>query len=356
MKKLKIILGVITALILLFFAVFYLSTYHPGQIDEVEYHSPDKDNYLIPGKEYKILTWNVQYMAGKKYNFYYDEWDGSGPDLRPSSEEITKTFNRVAEVIKDENPDIILLQEMDDDNYRTDFEDQTKRLLSLLPKEYKSYTTAWYWRAWFVPHPKIMDKVGVRLVIISKLSIEKATRHQLPLMPNNFIVENLQFKRAILEAHIPIKDREQPFIAMSTHLDAFAQGSNTMQQQVEYINNLLDSYNKENRNWVIAGDFNLLPPGESYNRLPEDEKQYFQEKTEMQVLYDKFNVLPNYKDIDNNPSKWHTHFANYNNKPDRTIDYIINSNNVKVTDAYVRNKDTLDISDHFPFIVKFTVK
>lgn len=354
MKKLKKIISVLIAFILILFALFYISTFHPDKIQKEKFKSDDKSPLLEKGKEYKVLSWNVQYMAGKNYVFFYDEWDGSGPDVRPSSEDIAATFKRVAEIIKNENPDIILLQEMDFNAKRTDYMDQMAELLKLLPPEYTSYSDSFYWKGAFVPHPKIMGRVGMKLSVISKYKITDAVRYQLPLMPNNYIVENLQFKRAILETVFPVKDGEN-ISMMSTHLDAFAQGSDTMQRQVQYISDLLAGMNSKKRDWVIAGDFNLLPPGNSYDFLPDDEKPYFQKESEMKVLYEKFSVLPALAEMSKNRNAYFTHFANYNKEADRTIDYVIHSDKVKVKDFYVRSEDTKDISDHFPVIMKFVI-
>jgi endonuclease/exonuclease/phosphatase family metal-dependent hydrolase len=355
MKKLKKILSAILGVILMLFAMFYISTFHPDDIQKEKVNSGEKSPLLEKGKEYKVLSWNVQYMAGKNYLFFYDEWDGSGPDVRPKSEDIALTFKRVAEIIKNENPDIILLQEMDYNAKRTDNKDQLAELLKLLPAEYASYTDSFYWKAAFVPHPKIMGRVGMKLTIISKYKIENATRYQLPLMPNNYVVENLQFKRAVLEAAFPLKDGGS-ISMMSTHLDAFAQGSDTMQRQVQYIADLLTGMNSKKSEWIIAGDFNLLPPDNSYDFLPEVEKPYFQKESEMKVLYEKFKVLPTLSDMAKNRSAYFTHFANYNKEADRTIDYAIHSDKVKVKEFYVRSKDTKDISDHFPVVVKFVIE
>lgn len=354
MKKLKKILAVIFSLILILFAVFYISTFHPSEIQNEKVNSVEKSPLLEKGKEYKVLSWNVQYMAGKNYVFYYDEWDGSGPDIRPSSKDIAVTFDRVAEIIKSENPDIILLQEMDYDAKRTDNQDQMAELLKRISPDYSSYTDSFYWKAAFVPHPKIMGRVGLKLSIFSKYKIDNAVRYQLPLMPNNYVVESLQFKRAVLETVFPVKNGESISV-MSTHLDAFAQGSDTMQKQVQYISNLLTGMNNKNRDWIIAGDFNLLPPNNSYDFLPENEKPYFQKESEMKVLYEKFSVLPTLADMLKNRSAYFTHFANYNDVPDRTIDYMIHSDKIKVTNFRVRSSDTKDISDHFPVIMTFRI-
>lgn len=55
---------------------------------------------------------------------------------------------------------------------------------------------------------------------------------------------------------------------MNIHMDAFAQGSDTMERQVDYVVRLLDETEKAGRSFVITGDFNLVPPGLSYSRLP----------------------------------------------------------------------------------------
>ncbi|MBN1500316.1 MAG: endonuclease/exonuclease/phosphatase family protein [Spirochaetes bacterium] len=355
MKKLYKILTIIMSFVPLLFAAFYFSTYHPREIQNEKFISNDDLPVLQKGKEYKVLSWNVQYMAGKNYVFFYDEWDGSGPDVRPSSADIAATLKRVAEIITDENPDIILLQEMDYKSKRTDYQDQMSELLKLLPAEYSAHTDTFYWKAAFVPHPKIMGKVGMKLAVISKYKITSAVRYQLPLMPNNYVVRNLQFKRAILEAVFPVEN-SSPVSFMSTHLDAFAQGSDTMQRQVQYVSDLLSKKNSENADWIIAGDFNLLPPGNSYDFLPEKEKPYFQKDSEIKVLYDRFSILPSLKDLEKNREKYFTHFANYNSGPDRTIDYMIHSDKIKVKNFHIRSEDTKDISDHFPVIMTLEIK
>jgi len=56
--------------------------------------------------------------------------------------------------------DVVLLQEIDDGAARTDYNDQLARLLPLLPPEYVCHTTAFYWKAAYVPHPRIHGGAG----------------------------------------------------------------------------------------------------------------------------------------------------------------------------------------------------
>ncbi|KPZ18916.1 Endonuclease/exonuclease/phosphatase [Pseudomonas amygdali pv. ulmi] len=79
---------------------------------------------LVPGQALKVMTWNIQYLAGKRYVFWYDMADGSGPDERPTHEDLAYNLDEVARVIRDEQPDIVLLQGVDDGAKNSDYEDQ----------------------------------------------------------------------------------------------------------------------------------------------------------------------------------------------------------------------------------------
>jgi endonuclease/exonuclease/phosphatase family metal-dependent hydrolase len=355
----KIALRILAGLVALAAAAvlaFYLATYHPADVQKEAVTSPADAPVLAKGQKIKVLSWNVQFMAGKNYVFFFDEWDESGPDLRPSKADITATFGEVARIIKDEQPDIILLQELDSGAARTDGEDQLARLLPLLPPEYSSYASAWYWKAAFVPHPKIMGPVGMKLGIISKYKISDAVRYQLPQMPNNVVVSNLQFKRAVLEAVFPVQGGGK-LSAMSIHQDAFAQGSDTMQRQVELVSTVLTEKEVTGGAWVIGGDFNLLPPSRgAYDRLPTDERAYFQPDSEIARLYDAFKAFPSKEMVEGpDAARYFTHWANRGTAADRTIDYFFVGKNTAADSFRVRQADTARISDHFPVIIELTV-
>lgn len=334
---------------------FYFSTYHPAKMQKEKITSSADSPILQKGQKIKILSWNVQFMAGKNYVFFFDAWDSSGPDVRPSKENITMTFDEVVRVIKSENPDIILLQELDSASKRTDGEDQLKRLLTLLPAEYSNSCSAWYWKAAFVPHPQIMGSVGMKLAVISKYKMSNAIRYQLPLMPNNIVMRNLQFKRAMLEAVFPVNGSTS-FSALSIHQDAFAQGSDTMQKQVDLVSKVLAQKDTALAPWVIGGDFNLIPPGSAYDRLPENEKMYFQKESEIAKLYASFNAYPKLEWLEGpDYAKYFTHWPNTGTAADRTIDYYFVGKNTVVNNYYVRSEDTTKISDHFPTIIEITL-
>ena len=355
MKIKKIALTTIVVILILLLSlsiVIYSMTMHPSKIKKEAIIGADTVSILEAAQQVKVLSWNVQYMAGKEYVFWYDELDNSGPDIAPSRENIEKTFGEVVRVIQDEEPDVILLQEVHDGAKRTFKEDQLKRLLEFLPDEYSCYTQAFYWKARYVPIKQIMGSVGMKLVVISKYKIDNAIRHQLAIMPKNILERQFQFKRAVLEVHLPVKGGKS-LALMNTHFDAFAQGDDTMQKQVAEVDALLKSLTIKQHPYAIAGDFNLIPPG-TYALYDDKEKAYYNPNTEIKVLFDKYNAIPALEDtLGEERKNWFTHFPNRIDKPDRTIDYFFYSDNLVLIDKYIRQHDTLTISDHLPVTAVF---
>ena len=86
----------------------------------------------------KVMSYNVQYMASKNYVFFYDidltdqervqaaEKANRTIVGRPSKEDVLWTLDQAANVIKKEDPDVVLLQEINGgDDSRTHSIDHT---------------------------------------------------------------------------------------------------------------------------------------------------------------------------------------------------------------------------------------
>ena len=349
---LLVILGIIGVLVL----SFRLATFHPPKRRRERVVNSQNAPILKPGQKIKIMSWNVQFMAGKNCVFWFDMLDLNGPDDRPSNDDITKTFEAVAKVIRDENPDIILLQEIAHGHAATDHEDQLSRLRSLLPAQYACYTSAFYVKAAYMPHPRVRGSTGIKLAILSKYKIASAVRHQLPLTPYDPITQLFSPKRAILEAHLPIESGGE-FASLNTHLDALAQGTDTLARQIAHVDQLLSALNRSGIPWIIGGDFNLLPPGnEAYQRLSESQKAYYNPKTDISPLYDAYQAIPSLIEITSpDHEKWFTHIPNdlAPSKLDKTLDYFFFAHAIQVREHYVRQNDTQTLSDHLPLIADF---
>ncbi|MCY1346373.1 Endonuclease/Exonuclease/phosphatase family protein [compost metagenome] len=335
-------------------ALVYSLTWHPAPREELPVLCSAQAAELQPGQALKVMTWNVQYLAGKRYVFWYDLADGSGPDLRPTAADLAYTLDEVARVIRDEAPDVVLLQELHEGAKATDYQDQLLLLQERLSDLYPCSTQAFYWKAAFVPHPKILGSVGMKLATLSRFRIERAERLQLPLAASDPISRQFGLKRALQLNYLPIRGGGR-LAVINTHLEAFAQGDDTMQKQVAMSRGLLDQLEAENTPWVFGGDLNLLPPGQ-YPRLSATQRSWYAPDSELSELAGRYPVIPSLAESEgSDQAAWYTHFPNDPQvaAPDRTLDYLFHSPQLTRLAANVRQNDTLQISDHLPLIGRF---
>lgn len=347
----RLLIGLVVFVVALVGLVYAL-TDHPRPVQAAELSCPDSTPTLQAGQPLKVMSWNVQYLAGRGYVFFYDTVNGDGPDTRPTPDSISRTLKEVQGVIQAEQPDLVLLQEVDRDSKRTDYRDELKDLQAGLGGAYPCSASAYYHRASFVPHPKIMGKVGLSLSALSRYRIESATRYQLPRICGDPVTVAFNFKRAVLGVRLPVA-RGKPLTAFGTHLDAFAQGCNTMQKQVEYIRDLLGQTPAP---WIIGGDFNLLATKAAYDRLPELQRTYFNPQTELKILTDKYQSFPTPAQIDSGQGQYISHYPNdpLVKAPDRTIDYYFYSPGLTRSDERI-HRDNPKISDHFALLTTIGV-
>ena len=344
------ILGI--ALLALAYIWFSAGSWRP--VEEERVSCSEDAPVLQRGRRVRVLSWNVQYLAGKNYVFFYDLPGNKGPDERPSPADIAATTKEVARVIEVERPDFVLLQEVDDGARRTDGANQTQLIQKTLAKSFPCTAEAFYWKAGFVPHPRIMGSVGMKVVTFSRFRLDKAVRHALPPIPADPLSMRLGLHRAILEARVPVQDGI-PLFLLNTHLDAFAQGTNIMERQVGLTVQLLKKFEVQKASWIFGGDLNLLPPGVALSSLHQEARSYYNETTEITPLFEAFpSAFP--LALLTGPGRKKAYTLNGNNpdikeKPDRTIDYVFHSRNIAVKQARVRTSDTMHVSDHLPLIV-----
>jgi len=347
-----IAIGASLLLITAILAFLLSRAYYPKPIQLETVIKRGESPLLRQQQEIKVLSYNVQFMAGKGYVFWFDLPNANGPDSSPSVASVQKTCHEVARIIIEEQPDFVFLQEVDDGAKRTRYQDQLQLLLALLPPSYSHHASAFYWKTGFVPHPRVWGAAGMKLSTLSKHPLSNAKRHQLALTPDNIISKHLGIKRAILETRTPFAEGGE-LVLLNTHLEAFSKQSDTLQKQVNQLDVILSNYTSQGIPWIIGGDFNLLPPTQ-YVTLPDQQRIHYREKTELTRLSNKFPCIPSLDDLIT-PSKWYSYFPNDPDvsAPDRTLDYFFYSPLLHCRSSYIRQTDTLNISDHFPIVASF---
>jgi endonuclease/exonuclease/phosphatase family metal-dependent hydrolase len=352
------VVGILLLVIVIALAGFLrFGNYHPKPVESAAVSCPENAPVLEAGQNVKMLTWNVQTMSSKNYVFWSDLPNGDGPDDKPSQEDITATFEETVRVIRSENPDIILIQEIADGEERTYSEDQMARLTEMLP-EYPCYTSVFDWKSAFVPHPRIMGSVGWKVAILSKYKITEAERIQLSTADGGFVNNQFKIQPAILKAMMPTSDGGQ-FAALTLHLDLYVPGTDAKDIQLAETDKVLSELDTAGIPWVLGGDFNLLPFDDAaYQRLAPEQQKYYNPQSEIKFLTDKYQVIPTTEDTNGAEfEKWLTRWPNDPSieGPDRTLDYFFLPNNIEIGSYSVRMEDTLHISDHLPVIIEFQI-
>ena len=335
-------------------SLIYSLTWRPEAKEVLALSCPTTAPVLTQGQALKVMTWNVQYLAGKRYVFWYNLADGSGPDTQPTREDMAYSLDEVSRVIRDERPDLVLLQEVDENAKASDYQDQLALLQERLVDLYPCSSQAFTWKADFVPDRHIFGSVGRKLVTLSRFQIEHAERLQLPVADANFISRQFQPKPALLLSYLPLNDGGQ-LIAINTQFDAPSHDNSTVQRQVQATAAVLDKFESQGTPWLIGGDFNLLPIGQ-FLRLPPPLRQHYSPDSELHFLWERYPMIPSNPDATGiNRELWLTHFPNdpQVDGPDRTLDYLFYSPKLQRLDGYVRQEDTLTISDHLPVMGQF---
>jgi len=334
------------------FALSRFLNYHPRAVQEEECRNEGDAANLRAGQSIKIVTYNTQFFAGTGYHFFYD----GGRDTLVDPADVQKTVAAIAAFLKQENPDFVLLQEVDCEARRTGYLDQIDLLNNSLPADLRNHVATFYWKSRFVPHPKVMGRAGTKLTIFSRYRLSRATRYQLPSTPGNPVVKDFDFKRAILEVEIPLTNGGI-FCLLNTHLEAFPKGTDVMARQVDRVLTQLDSLDQKGVPWIIGGDFNLLPPGQ-WVRLDLQEKGCHREPSEISALYERYEGVPALSSASGERMRDFMTFTKRiegDRVPIRTLDYFFTSPKVKIKEYAVRQAGVKHLSDHLPLVAEFVL-
>ncbi|MFO0765012.1 MAG: endonuclease/exonuclease/phosphatase family protein [Patescibacteria group bacterium] len=335
----------------------YTASYRPRLIEKVRVIGPNEGRTLPKNRVVKIMTWNIQFFAGRGYVFFFDLPKGKQKRITVDEKDLRKSFKRCIEIIKAEDPDIIMMQEVDVRSARSRHHDQEREIAQAL-KTFPYRVSAFYNKSYFTPHAMVLGSWNMEVAIFSKYKIESAFRYQLSKIPMTWIVQLFYLKRCVLEARVAMQGGGYLSV-MTTHLDAYAQGNDIMQRQVNEVDALLAERTAAKVPWVIGGDFNLLPNAEARKSLVPDQRELYAKKSEIETLMKKYQVVPTAAELKGEGrAKWFTHAPDRPDlfELDRTLDYLFYSDLLEAKSHKVRSRDVQDISDHMPLIAEFKVK
>lgn len=298
---------------------------------------------LRPGGVLRVLSWNIQFSGSRRYRFFYD----GGSQVHVPADVVDETVLALAAAVRQERPDLLLLQELDRDSARTARRDQLYPLLSAAGGA--EWVTAPYHRARFVPYPfpRMLGRVDMHLAIVSRFPLRSAQRIPLPMLDEHPLRQRFNLRRAILTAEVPVEGG-LPLAVAVTHLSAFSHGDGTMPRQVEVLRAWMAERQARGQPFVLAGDLNLLPPGDDAARLEVQGDLYPDRPNPMERLVPEFRTAFPPEALLEEANRTYLPFGM--DRPDRKIDWVFTGPGVEILDARVLH-EYHPLSDHLPLRV-----
>ena len=338
----KLLAAAVALLLLLVggFVVFVFATeYTPETKQAAPVEGKGDGAGLRVGQPFKVLSWTLQYSASRKHRFFYD----GGDAVHVPEADVKATVSAIGSVLAAESPAVALLQEIDRDSARTGRVDQLPSFVQGMKAT--AWTAAPYHKAAFVPKPftNPLGRVQMDLGILTTGPLQSAERHQLALMNEPRPVQALNLKRALLTAEVPVEGLSQPLAVAVTHLSAFSFGDGTLEKQVAAVKAWME-VRPEGQPWILAGDFNLLPPGDDKSRLSTEADLYADDQNPVEAVLPAFRELFGERQLD--PAT-RTYLPFGFDEPDRKIDYFFVGGPIEVVEGAVLREHAA-ISDHLP--------
>ncbi len=214
-----------------------------GDWQEAEAQSP-----LSPPEKLTVLSLNMHYGVGRE-----DDWD-----KRFSKEHVLGYLDKIADLIRSLDCDIVLLQEVDYDSDRSHNIDQMRYIARAAGLPYMAPCRTWkvnylpfpYW-----PPSAHYKKVDSGQAVLSRWPISRNYVKRLPKPASNSAIYNLFYlTRSIQEAIVNVAGRN--IAVYNVHLEAF--DNDNRDEQAEILRGFVAE--RRGKYSLMAGDFNSIPP------------------------------------------------------------------------------------------------
>ena len=209
---------------------------------------------ITTGQDLKLLTWNVGYGALDEGQDCY--WDGGKGVTGESKDKVKENIATINQKIKEADPDIFYLQEVDLDSKRSFHVDQYQMVQDEFKNNVYNTSFAPNFKAGFIPLPLYnpFGQVESGITTFSKYQVTNSQRIQLPI-PFSWPMSLLNLKRCLLINRTPVEGSTKELVTINLHLEAYDDGEGKAKQLKQLMDIMQEEYQKGN--YVIAGgDFN----------------------------------------------------------------------------------------------------
>ena len=248
LKIIGIILGIIILIPVLFLAYLRVMMYEPEPVEAVEYTTGSRT--ISVGDTLSVLTFNIGYAG---YNAGEDFFMDGGKGVLPESRDaVTTNLSGISSIIKEEDCDITMLQEVDVDSRRSY---HTNELAYLASSTGKARAFACNYDVVFVPFPiPPTGKIYSGISTFTDLGVTEAQRIALPDAAA-WYMSVAYMKRCLLVERIPVEGSEHELVIINHHLEAYTD-EDKRDGQMTILRDLIEEEYSKGNYVLVGGDFN----------------------------------------------------------------------------------------------------
>ncbi|MCS7297796.1 MAG: endonuclease/exonuclease/phosphatase family protein [Bacteroidia bacterium] len=317
-----------------------------------------KDARPAPPKDtLTVMTWNIKF-GGARIDFFFDCY---GDRVLMTKEEVLSNLKGLLRKIRQVQPDILLIQELDIDSKRSAYTDMLKYIADSSGLPYAVYASQWHVR--YVPS-RGLGAINSGNAIFSRWPIDTAYRLPLPLVAAYpWWYRLFYLRRNILVAHIPLPNCPN-FWVVNTHLEAYVpQPDSTRYFHIQLFAHTLDSLSAAGATWVAGGDLNTVPPGTKKLKDFDDNAckevdptfvadDYTREVEWLLPLYQRYKEVIPLEIYQQREQDFYSHTVNGKGWWNRRLDYLFTNaswiDGLVHQDSTKGGMETFSLSDHAP--------
>ncbi|NCC67696.1 MAG: endonuclease/exonuclease/phosphatase family protein [Clostridia bacterium] len=301
--------------------------------------------------EYTIVSYNVGFGAySDDYSFFMD----GGKYSRAFSEDaVNENLGGAVETMLAQEPDFLLVQEVDKSATRSYHVDEEVPIVSAFP-EYASVFALNYDSPYlFYPITSPHGKSVAGLYTLSFADVSRATRRSLPI--ESGLMKLVDLDRCYSISEIPVANGKTLYL-INLHLSAYSSDGSIATEQLQMLFEEIEGFYAEGNYVICGGDFNKDLLGDSSSIFGVSGEDYtWAQSFPFDLVPDGFSLVAPFDEEDPVPS---CRNANEPYNPETTfvltIDGFIVSDNVTVTDSAVVDTG-FKYSDHNPVKMTFSL-
>jgi endonuclease/exonuclease/phosphatase family metal-dependent hydrolase len=253
---LRIVLGIIAAIIIVVgaYVLYVVCSYHRiSDYQTLEVASSETTNAyaLDTAVNYSVITYNVGFGAYvPDYSFFMDGGESSRAE---SASSCAAAIDGAATYVDEQNPTIVLFQELDLNSDRSYHIDQYQRVRTILTGYCSDFAINYDSAYLFYPLLKPIGASRSGIATFSEYPISSAVRRSLPMQDDLSKVAELD--RCYTVSRLRVNNGHD-LVVYNVHLIAYSSSGTVRQQQIDALMKDISGEIAQGNYVICGGDFN----------------------------------------------------------------------------------------------------